>query len=80
MDSWVNVNITRNAQPIHTIVFSHVSDRDGAKILQRIAETLHRHDMAVDHLIVSTYHEKSEGMDETGKLAIGSHTLLDPKD
>lgn len=51
------------------LIFSHISERDGAAILRAIAKTLREHEVSVHHLIISTYEERLDGTREMGKLS-----------
>ena len=43
------------------LIFSHISDRDGATLLRLIAETLKERNISIKHLILSTYDETLHG-------------------
>ncbi|KAL8969056.1 MAG: hypothetical protein Q9197_004549, partial [Variospora fuerteventurae] len=42
------------------LIFSHISERDGAAILKGVAETLHRAGLQINHVILSTYEERQQ--------------------
>ncbi|KAL9630732.1 MAG: hypothetical protein Q9164_006269, partial [Protoblastenia rupestris] len=50
--------------PTHVLIFSHISERDGAALLRCIANTLQMHDTAVEHLIISTYKQTVDGVSD----------------
>lgn len=50
------------------LIFSHISERDGAAILRAIAKTLSDHKVSIHHLIISTYEERLDGTRDIGKL------------
>ena len=50
------------------LIFSHISERDGAAILQALAKTLRENDVLMDHLIISTYEERLDGTKGSGEL------------
>ena len=43
------------------LIFSHISDRDGAALLRLIAQTLKEQNVSIQHLILSTYDETLNG-------------------
>ncbi|KAI4282731.1 MAG: hypothetical protein L6R38_002735 [Xanthoria sp. 2 TBL-2021] len=43
------------------LIFSHISERDGAALLKGVAETLHRGGLQIQHVILSTYEERQDG-------------------
>ncbi|KAL8646467.1 MAG: hypothetical protein Q9210_006127 [Variospora velana] len=43
------------------LIFSHISERDGAAILKGVAEALHRGGLQIHHVILSTYEERQDG-------------------
>ena len=51
------------------LIFSHISERDGAAILRKIAKTLRENDISIDHLIISTYEECEDGTMNKGELS-----------
>ncbi|MCJ1314214.1 hypothetical protein MMC25_007894, partial [Agyrium rufum] len=59
---WFSAISTRtqsNTAPlIRVLIFSHISDRDGASMLKIIAETLRDYDIGMQYVILSTYKEK----------------------
>ncbi len=51
------------------LVFSHISERDGAAFLRTIAKTLQENDVSVDYLIITTYEERLDGTQDLGGLS-----------
>lgn len=43
------------------LIFSHISERDGAALLKGVAEALHRGGLQLQHVILSTYEERQDG-------------------
>lgn len=43
------------------LIFSHISERDGAALLKGVAETLRRGGLQIQHVILSTYEERQDG-------------------
>lgn len=43
------------------LIFSHISERDGAALLKGVAEVLHRGGLQIQHVILSTYEERQDG-------------------
>ena len=58
------VNSTTCIQRI--LIFSHISDRDGASLLKIIAKTLQERGILIQHLILSTYYERLDGTSPPG--------------
>lgn len=56
------------------LVFSHISERDGAAILWTIAKTLRENDVSIDHLVISTYEERLDGTKDIGQLSCSNLT------
>lgn len=54
------------------LIFSHISDRDGAGLLRLIAKTLQERGILMQHLILSTYDERLDGGTPPG----GAHAAL----
>lgn len=52
------------------LIFSHISQRDGAAMLRTIAGTLQEHGVVINHLILSTYQERLDGQGDIGELRI----------
>ena len=48
------------------LIFSHISDRDGAALLRSIAKTLQERGILIQHLILSTYDERLDGSTPPG--------------
>jgi len=51
------------------LIFSHISERDGAAILRTVAKTLQENDVSVDHLVITTYEERLDGTQDLGGLS-----------
>ena len=58
-----------DTNPIRIVIFSHISERDGAALLRCVAHTLKDIDLQIDHLILSTYNERKDGINRPGKFA-----------
>ena len=54
------------------LIFSHISDRDGAGLLRLIAKTLQERGILIQYLILSTYDERLDGGTPPG----GAHAAL----
>lgn len=52
----------------HVLIFSHISERDGAAILRELATTLREHNILIHHLILSTYKERLDGLEDIGTM------------
>ena len=50
------------------LVFSHISERDGAAILRTLAKNLRENDVLIDRLVISTYKERLDGTKDSGEL------------
>ncbi len=48
------------------LIFSHISERDGAALLKGVAEALHRGGVQIQHVILSTYEEQQDGTASMG--------------
>ena len=57
------------------LIFSHISDRDGAALLRLIAQTLKKRNVSIQHLILSTYDETFHGT-PPGSAHIPPHDIL----
>ena len=52
-------SLSNVAPPLaRVLIFSHISDRDGATLIKTLAETLKKCNMQISHVILSTYKEK----------------------
>ena len=62
---------TSMPKPIpHIIIFSHISsERDGATLLRCIASTLYERQASIQYLIISTYVQRLDGVQDDGELA-----------
>ena len=56
------------------LIFSHISDRDGAALLRLIAQTLKERNISIQHLILSTYDETLNGT-PSGSAHIALHDI-----
>lgn len=62
-------NLTSVPRPItRIIIFSHISERDGATLLRCIASTLQERHTSIQYLIISTYEQRLDGVNDTGEL------------
>lgn len=50
------------------IIFSHISERDGAALLRCIATALQERHTLIQYLIVSTYDQSLDGVNDAGEL------------
>ncbi len=50
------------------LIFSHISERDGAKLLKILAETLQLRKINFRKVIITTYDERANCVDDIGKL------------
>ena len=57
------------------LIFSHISDRDGAALLRLIAQTLKERNVSIKHLILSTYDETPNGT-PSGSAPIPPHDIV----
>lgn len=63
----------RHLGPVpRVVIFSHISERDGAAILRAVAKTLRGTNCSVDHLVISTYEERLDGTSNSGGLSCSS--------
>lgn len=58
------------------LIFSHISERDGAAMLRSIAETLQRNNVLIDYLIITTYEERLDGTEDSGGLSFFSRAQI----
>ena len=61
MKNYVKVFANSAMSVPRILIFSHISDRDGAALLKLIAQTLMERDVSIQHLILSTYDETLNG-------------------
>ena len=62
--------VIRHLGPVpRVVIFSHISERDGAAILRTLAQTLRDSSVSVDHLVISTYEERLDGTKDIGELS-----------
>ena len=61
-------NSSNTAPRTRILIFSHISDRDGASMLKIIAETLKSCGMRIPRVILSTYKEKLDNNLRPGKV------------
>ena len=57
------------------LIFSHISDRNGASMLRIIAETLRDCGIGISHVILSTYKEKLDNNLRPGKSVEEPHQV-----
>ena len=57
------------------LIFSHISERDGAALLKLIAQTLKERNVSIQHLILSTYDETLNGT-PSGSAHISPYDIL----
>lgn len=50
------------------LIFSHISERDGAAILRVISKVLQESAVTIGHLIITTYEERLDGEEDLGRL------------
>ena len=53
----------------HTIIFSQTSERDGAALLRCIATTLQERHILIQYLIITTYEQRLDRVNDTGELS-----------
>lgn len=53
----------------HTVIFSQISERDGAALLRCIAATLQERHILIQSLIVTTYEQRLDRINDTGELS-----------
>lgn len=62
--------VIRHLGPVpRVVIFSHISERDGAAIVRILAKTLRGTNVSVDHLVISTYEERLDGTKDLGELS-----------
>lgn len=52
---------SRNPSCTRVLIFSHISERDGAALLKGVAEALRNGGLQIQHVILSTYEERQDG-------------------
>ncbi|KAL8906531.1 MAG: hypothetical protein Q9207_001969 [Kuettlingeria erythrocarpa] len=58
----LKANVSSTTPPCtRVLIFSHISERDGAALLKGVAEALHRGGLQIQHVILSTYEERQDG-------------------
>lgn len=64
--------------PPHTriLIFSHISERDGAALLKGFAEALQKSGLQIQHVILSTYDERQDGSVSVGIAFESSFTAV----
>ena len=63
----LEADVSRTNPPCPRIlIFSHISERDGAALLKGVAEALHRGGLQIQHVILSTYEEQQDGAASMG--------------
>ena len=50
------------------LIFSHISERDGAGLLETLAKTLKSRKVDLKCLILTTYDQRLDGIEDFGKL------------
>ena len=61
-----------SGQVPHIVIFSQISERDGATLLRCIAAALQERHIVVQYLIVTTYEQRLDRINDTGKLSVFS--------
>ena len=59
----------RDVQSTNILIFSQVSERDGAGLLKILVESLQECTCEIDHVIFSSYEERQDGTIRTGMIA-----------
>ena len=63
----LEADVSRTSPPCtRVLIFSHISERDGAALLKGVAEALHRGGLQIQHVILSTYQEQQDGAASMG--------------
>ncbi|KAL8856796.1 MAG: hypothetical protein Q9178_006633 [Gyalolechia marmorata] len=72
----LEADVSRTSPPCTRIlIFSHISQRDGAALLKGVAEALRRGGLQIQHVILSTYEEQQ---DDLQKKYIEAYRTIDP--
>ncbi len=53
------------------LIFSHISERDGAALLETLASTLKSRKINLHCVIITTYDQRIDGIDDIGELDLG---------
>lgn len=53
------------------LIFSHISERDGAALLASLANTLSLRKLKITCVIITTYDQRIDGVDDIGELDFG---------
>ena len=53
------------------LIFSHISERDGGALLNILASTLKSRKIVLQCVIITTYNQKLDGIDDVGELDLG---------
>jgi len=57
------------------LIYSQISERDGAAMLRTIAKTLQENDVSIDCLVITTYEERLDRTKDAGGLSCFSCAL-----
>lgn len=72
----LETKVSRKTPPYTRIlIFSHISERDGAALLKGVARALQRGGLQIQHVILSTYEERQDGAVSIG-IAHGSFSTV----
>ena len=77
MKGHVKVVANRAKSVPRILIFSHISDRDGAALLKLIAQTLKERNILIQNLILSTYDETLDGS-PSGNAHITTYDVFFP--
>jgi len=58
------------------MIFSHISERDGAALLRSIASTLRERRTSIQYLIKSTYEQRQDGVRDAGEASTSLYARL----
>ena len=53
------------------LIFSHVSERDGAALLESLANTLQSREIKIACVVITTYDHRVDGVDDIGEFSLG---------
>ncbi|KAI7265012.1 hypothetical protein KC345_g8622 [Hortaea werneckii] len=57
-----------DAEPIRILIFAHINElRDAEQLLDKLAQALSKHNVNMDHVILTTYEEKEEKDEHSGE-------------
>ena len=63
------------------LIFSHISERNGAAILGILAKNLRENSVLIHHLVITTYAERLDGAEDIGmfsyEIAFGGHIVIE---